>query len=250
MEREGLCGRLADLGRRSRDRGICTYSGFLYPYDAALAYTAADGAAVTLYGGFPEAERVMVRFGNEDCAGFDKPFPIRILQVSPLNERFSDDLTHRDFLGALMNLGIEREVTGDILLCGHTAYLCVQEQMSDFICRELVRVKHTAVQAVPVHDIPEEALPKKEILGVNAASERLDAVIAALYRLSRTGAKELFGAGKVFLNGRECLSENRILKAGDIVTVRGFGRFIYRGIDRETKKNRLILRIERQIPGN
>ena len=87
-------------------------------------------------GGHEGAERVIVRFGDPESFGYEESFPITILKIEPLLEKYADALTHRDFLGALVNLGIERRVLGDILIDGVTAYLLCRDQMADYICEK------------------------------------------------------------------------------------------------------------------
>ena len=238
--------RLEDPYNRSLNRGIYTYSGFMYEADAAEAYAAAGSPAeVTLYGGFPEAGRVVVRFGNPEEIVYEEPFPIAVLEISPLNAKFSDDLTHRDFLGSLMNLGIERDVIGDILIKNNKAWACILENMSGHICRELTRVKHTSVNVQEAPGVPEDARPEKQTVLINVASSRADAVVSGYCNISRTRAAELFRAGAVFRNGRECRNADRKLNENDAVTVRGYGKFFYKGIRNETKKKREVVIIEK-----
>ena len=237
-EKEILKNRFLDLYHRSTNRGIYTYSGFLYAEDAALAYAAANRDHVLLFGGFPEAERVMVRFGNEKEVQYAEPFPIAVLVVMPVNPGFSDSLTHRDYLGALMSLGMKRSVIGDILVRGKTAWILAEKNMSEYICRELVQVRHTSVVCSPADSVPEDVIPQKQPVMINVASARADAVVARLYHLSRKDAAMLFSEGRILVNGLECKSESRTLKEQECITVRGFGRFRYLGVRKETRKKR------------
>ena len=237
--------RFQDLYNRSVNKGIYTYTGFLYEADAAAAYVGTMRGDVTVYGGYPEAERVIVRFGNENVIPYSEPFPVAVLEVRPVNERFSDDLTHRDFLGALMNLGIERDVIGDILIRDNTAWIMVLEKMAEHICRELNQVKHTTVCVKRIETLPENVLPERKTVLLNVASARIDSVAARFCNLSRGKISELFASGKILINGIECHSPDRVLKEEERVTVRGFGRFTYKGIQKETKKKREVVMIEK-----
>ena len=239
--------RFKDLYNRSRNKGIYTYTGFMYEADAAPALKEADRREVSFWGGYPEAERVVVRFGNENEISYEEPFPIAVLEVRPLNEKFSDEPGHRDYLGAVMNLGIERDVVGDILVKGSTAWILVLENMADYICSELRQVKHTTVRAVRVDTVPENVRPAKEAVLLNVASSRADSVVARFCNLSRSKVPELFASGKVLINHVECSSPGRLLKEGEAVTVRGFGKFFYLGIEKETKKKREVVRIEKYV---
>lgn len=245
-EKEILQSRFSDLYQRSRNRGIYTFSGFLYEADAVLAYQAAkERDAVVLDGGYPEAERVIVRFGKEQEIAYHEPFPIAILEVTPVNRRYAEDLTHRDVLGALMSLGIERDTIGDILLKEGTAWIFALDGMADYICAELTQIRHTTVRVRRTGAVPADARPQTEEVPLNVASSRADAVTARLYHLSRKEAAALFSAGRILINGMECHAEDRMLKEADTVTVRGFGRFRFLGMQKETKKKREVVLVER-----
>ena len=124
-------------------RGGC--SDFLTP--AQQQILARTGLVWTLDGGHPEAERQVAVFG-EGGAG------IACLEIAPLSEKFAGEVSHRDFLGALMGLGIRRETMGDIVLVGKTGYLFCFESVADFILTELTEVGRTRVKVARGH-LPE-----------------------------------------------------------------------------------------------
>lgn len=206
--------------------------------------------AYTVSGGFCDAQRCMVRFGSEEEFGYSEPFPIACLKIEPLNVKFADELTHRDFLGALMNLGIKREVLGDILVTeAHTggkdksciAFLFCMESIAEYIIGSLDKVKHTSVRVSRQEELPDIAVREPESIEFQSASERLDGIIAGFYKKSRAEVKELFASGLVFLNGKVIENPGHTLKAGDMVTVRGYGRFSYVGVSGTSKKGRLYV---------
>lgn len=244
MEDKYLFSRLAELARLSDNRDIFTFTDFLSPSDAALSREAAGAVPFALWGGMEGAERVMVRFGDEDRIGYRADYPIRVIQVSPRNKKFADDLTHRDFLGALMHLGIERGMIGDILIRENTAWVFAIERIAPFIADELTSVKHTEVSCVITDSVPEEAVLKREKASLNIASVRLDAIVARLYHLPRGKARDLFPSGLVSVNGTECTNESLPPKPGDVISVRGYGKFIFTGMEGETKKGRIVAGVE------
>lgn len=247
-EDEQLKKRFIELANRSYSQNRYTFTNFLSLADMTVFYEACTefaGIAYTVFGGEEDCERVMVRFGSEKDFGYTEDFPIVILEISPLMDKFSDDLSHRDFLGALMNLGIEREVLGDILINKNRAFLFCLSSMKEYIEKELTKVKHTSVKIREVSAIPEtdRYIPKEIVIQV--ASLRIDAVIAHTLNLSRGSALELFSEKKVFLNGRLCENNSKLLSGGDKITVRGFGRFSVKeiaGQSRKGKTNVIILR--------
>jgi len=240
MEDKYLSSRLADLARTSDNRDIFTFSDFLSPSDAALARGAAGRVPYAMWGGMDGCERVVVRFGDESRIGYTADYPIRVIRISPQNRKFSDDLTHRDFLGALMHLGFERSMIGDILIRENTAWVFALEKIAPIIADELTSVKHTSVVCELADGVPEEAALRREKERLNIPSVRLDAMIARLYHLARGKARDLFASQLVFVNGEVCMHESLQPKAGDVISVRGYGKFIFTGVEGETKKGRIV----------
>ncbi len=241
-EIQNLINRYHDLAERSYSQGIYTFTGFLglseqdvfWREEQRLKY-----AGYSLNGGCDNADRVMIRFGNAEELGYEVPFPIVCIHIAPVMQKFADDLSHRDFLGALMNLGIERSTIGDIKVGVKQAYLFCQDSMAEYICDNLKQVRHTHVKCnmVERYEMSEEEKP--ETVTVQVQSLRVDAVIAKVYQLSRERSLELFRAGKVYVNGRLCESNSRILKPKETVNARGFGKFILGDDFRETRKGKL-----------
>ena len=98
-----------------------------YQMENELSYV-----TVTAYGGTNDCERVMLRFGDGELCGYDEEFPIVCIEISPVSEKFGEALTHRDYLGALMNLGIERSTFGDIVIKDKRAFLFCSEKMAPY----------------------------------------------------------------------------------------------------------------------
>ncbi|MCM1127043.1 MAG: YlmH/Sll1252 family protein [Lachnospiraceae bacterium] len=238
--------RFAELAQKCYQKNQYTFAGFLGLADAACFYEMERELSYvpyTLWGGYEGAERVMIRFGSAEMLGYEEAFPIVCLKVSPLAEKFSDELTHRDYLGALMNLGIEREILGDILIEEKTAWIFCTQNMAEFISENMVKVKHTTVLCAESQEIPSFGSRDIQELKLQLSSERIDGMIAKAYKLSRSDSAELFRQKKVFVEGRLCENSSRLLKAGETVSVRGYGKFEYRGetgISRKGKLNVLI----------
>jgi RNA-binding protein YlmH len=234
-EEKLLTRRLYELYDRAEQRYINTYSDFLTTYEQALIEQAVPEESYALCGGFDGAERAICCFGEgaAECA------PAGWICVAPVMAKFADELTHRDFLGALMNLGIRRETLGDILISDGCGYVFCLDTVADFIIDQLERIKHTTVKAQRVPAPPENALPHPEEREIVVASERLDGLISGVYGLSRSESGRLLAQGKVFVDSRPCENGSAQLPEGSVVSVRGYGRFIYRGSLRETRKGRL-----------
>ena len=236
--------RLVELYERAERSSYYTYTDFLGLMEQSLLGEALGFAKYRAFGGAEGAERVVVRFGDEDDIGYDEPFPISILKISPKSQKFADKLSHRDFLGSLMNLGIERRCLGDIAIIDNGGYLFCLSDIADYISESLTRIKHTEVTVSKIDTIPSGELYKTERRTVQASGERLDAIIAKVFSLSRDDAQRLFAKRLVFLSGREVDSVSKAPKADEVVSVRGYGRFIYRGVQSLSKKGKLNIEVD------
>lgn len=234
--------RFLELSARSEMRGIYVYTDFLNLNEQSLLLSAVK-RNVTLFGGHENAERNIAIFGNSEEFGYEYAPPVKCLKAEPLNKKFSDELSHRDFLGSLMNLGIKRETLGDIIINENTSYIFCLETVAEYLCDNLTKVKHTNVKCTLCEELPEETEKEPEERIVHAASERLDAVTGAVYNLSRSESALLITSKKVFVNSKLCENTSYGLKPGDIVSVRGFGRYVYSENAGKTKKDRLKARI-------
>lgn len=248
-EEEILSHHVADLAAACYEKGIYTYTDFLglAEYDVFLR-SARDLSYVpyTVFGGTEGCERVMVRFGDEESLGYTTDFPIACLAIKPLSPKFAEPLTHRDCLGALMNLGVKRECLGDIAIREDGIFLFCLEKIAPYLCENLTRVRHTDVRVTPCLP-PDTVYAKTEEERLSVASPRADGVVAHAYSFSRADADDLFAARRVFVNGRLCESGSRELREGDLVTVRGFGRFRYLDEVGTSKKGKSIIRIEKFV---
>lgn len=238
-----LKNRFKELYDRSRNRGIYFYSDFLNLYEQTVLYNEIK-YGFTLYGGFPDAERKIAVFGTSEDSGYEPQPPITLICVSPLSQKFSDELTHRDFLGSLMGLGIKRETLGDIIITDNKGYIFCLENMAKFIIDNLISVKRTSVTCEICESLPESAQPKPTEKLLIVSSMRLDAGISAVYNISRSKSSALIEGEKVFINGKLVNSISKTVEIGDTVSVRGYGRFRYTDISGGTKKGRTRINCE------
>ncbi len=233
--------RFRELAERAESRGVTLCSDFLNLYEQSVL-AAAVPRGVSTDGGFDGAERRVAVFSPDGAPAGDSP--IAVLQVSPLNRKFADDLSHRDFLGALLATGVKRETLGDILVTEEGAFVLCLTRVRDFLCNNLTAVKHTAVHCEVLPALPDAAQKPPQNRRVNVASARLDALIAAVWHLPRGKSAALCAGEKVFVNSRLTVSGAASLNDGDIVSVRGTGRFRLNGIAGESKKGRLFADVD------
>ena len=242
--------RIAELNEIAASQGRFVFTDFLTLAEQSEVNrlkTRTGAAGVKLFGGAEGAERAIARFGSESAAGYDAPFPISLVKISPRDRRFSRELAHRDVLGALMALGIKRRTLGDIVIRGGDAYLFCLERIAPFIAENLSSAGSTRVDASLCEKLPDGELFNTESVKIQCASERTDAVIAAVWNLTRSQSRELFEEHKVFVNGSECPNPERACREGESVSVRGRGKFIFRGADSLTRKGRLNVIIEKYV---
>ena len=269
-----ISARVRELSRRAYEDDYLTHTVFLSASEQAaflesvrrdgaagvggcsiLAQTM-NGAPYVIFGGWEEAERAVVTFlpsymdRETFLAGeMEVPQVVSCIEVRAVNARFADELSHRDYLGALMNLGIERDRIGDILTgdaqsAQGRSYIFVLKENAELVCRELTRVKHTSVICREVAPSACDVRPAFDEIQGFVASERLDAVIAMVWHLSRGQAQELVAQEFVMVDGRTAFSGGYDVKPGSRVSVRGYGKFRYLGAEGETRKGRLRVKVQ------
>jgi len=249
-ERELLKKRFVELARKSYNTGIFTFTDFLgLAEQSAFSEVEREIAGIpyTRFGGTDGTERVMIRFGSPDELGYEVPFPIATVKATPVSQKFADKLSHRDLLGAILNLGIERRCVGDIAIISNTAYIFAREDIADFIASNLTRARHTELSVSVTDTLPEGSLYRTETKTVQTSGERLDAIIARAFSLSREDAQSLFKKRLVFASGREIESTSYTPKQDEVVSVRGYGRFIYRGYSSLSRKGKLNIALDLYI---
>ncbi len=247
--------RLIELSRTAYNRGIVMFSDFLNLNELNILHTTPKHlfqSQYVTYGGYDLSERQMVAFLPDALYAFSDSeapiqYPIRVLEIAPVNKRFCEELSHRDYLGAFMNLGIERCKLGDIMVDGNRALLLVKEELSDYIRENLTRIRHTSVMACISQDFPEDYEPKYEELKGTAASIRLDTVLSNAFPMSRSKITAYIEGAKVFVNGKLITSNGYRLKEGDMISVRKMGRIRYGGVLSETKKGRYLITLRKYI---
>lgn len=241
--------RFLELAQRADRSGRFSYTPFLglAEQDVLMRLRSSLPLPFELFGGAEGCERVVCRFGTKELFGYDEAFPIALLCAKPVSMRFAGALSHRDILGALMALGIERSGTGDIVLIDNTAHIFCLERIAPYIEENFVKAANTVLSTSRETELPEGELYRLSRETVNVASSRLDAVAAAFTRLSRGDMQALIERGLVFIDGRRAENGSRELKEGAVVSVRGYGRFIFRGEDHRTRKGRSAAVIDRYV---
>ncbi|MCL2841484.1 MAG: YlmH/Sll1252 family protein [Defluviitaleaceae bacterium] len=218
-----------------------TFSDFLDPARCAAFLTLLEKHAEILpkaQGGHENAERKMIGFIPEFLE--DSTFPITPIAIT-YNEKFSKAPTHRDYLGAILGLGLDRGKIGDILLGESGAILYTSNDIVIFICEYLTQVGRVSVKA----DTNQTILGTESTgiqCRITVPSMRLDAVLGAAFNISRGKASALIDSDKVFVNWKPT-KKTHIIATGDAITVRGLGRVFIDSVEGNTRKDRIVLKV-------
>lgn len=196
-------------------------------------------------GGYPAAERRVCAFFPQWQDEEDWTAPFSALRCT---WRDRERLTHRDFLGAVLGVGIEREKLGDILVGQDSCDLLVFTELVPFLKQNLSEAgrAHLQVEEIP---LPELAVPEKTVKVIHDTvnTPRLDAVLSSGFSLSRGRAAEAIASGRVEVNHVPCLKGDKAVTQGDVLTCRGLGKCVVTGLGGQSKKGRTILTIERYL---
>ena len=166
-------------------------------------------------GGNVYAERKIVVFKPIEVY-YEEDVPITLLKIEPLNKKYADTLNHRDYLGAILNLGIDRSKIGDIFIGENVAYIYVITGISDYIINNFTKVKHTLISCKIAYDEIENVRPNlKEIKGT-IGNIRLDSIISLAFNKSRSSIVSYIEEKKVFVNGKIITSNGYSIKENDI----------------------------------
>ena len=214
--------------------GACKSKGIL-SHDVDYSFT----------GGYDNAERIITIFTND----FMKKNYIPPLQVLKIKHKFSGSssyisLSHRDYLGSLMALGIKREFIGDILVHEDGCDIIVLGEITDYLIYNIEKVGNVRV-SMEIANLSklESPIVRTREIQVTVASLRLDCIAKVGFSESRTDISDLIKSEKVFVNWEMVSNPSKLLKSGDTVSVRGYGRIVLTEVGGQSRKGRTIVRI-------
>ena len=246
-DKEILVKKLEHLETVLKKSGLTQFYGFLSEedYDYAVKYFTKRKISYSKYGAIKNSERVYIGI-YEDVPPEEYEYPITILKIQL--SKNSKEQTHRNYLGSLLALGIDRKVLGDIIVSDKTAYVAVQIDFVGFIKNELTKISNETC-IVSELDFGSEVERKSEfkVITISVASNRLDAVISELTNLSRDNAKDLIIKGLVYIDGEVQTSPVKELKTGSKISVRKYGKFIFEEINGKTKSGRIRLNFKKYM---
>ena len=234
--------RLRDLEKQSQQKNRHVESNFLDEEELAVAYKAFPESEYVHYDGGYEGARkkkVIFRVDRED------DFSDIVCIKADVDMRFRK-ITHRDILGALMGLQIERSSFGDFWIEEDSIYLYTSSSMAKFLIENFIKIANLNVTFYQIDEKPIQQFHTKTIQ-VIVSQPRLDAIVASLAHTSRNHAKEMIQAGKVQINHVVLVSPNELCNNNVTISIRGIGRFQYLGIVQTTKKNRVVCELKQYI---
>lgn len=249
---ELITARIEDKISQCRDGWYVTSTGLLDTHEQALAIAAsrhAAGVRTFMYGGYVEAERRMLVCVPKDLPLSDEEAADGLLKVLRVKlPAISRELSHRDYLGSLLGLGIERRLTGDILVRPDGADIIIVPGIEGFLLEELHRIGSVEVKT-EAGEIGELIVPEArvEYIRDSVNSVRLDSVVSSAFRISRGKAAEAIRRGLVSVDHAECVKPDAAVHEGASLVLKGKGKAILEETGGESKKGRIRIVIKRYI---
>lgn len=238
-------GRICELAERAQQSQSLVYTDFLNPAELKLtdiAINSYPALSYEAYGGYEGAERKIAAIYPTRCSWLEPEVELEAIKIEPKDKEAK--LGHRDYLGALINLGLKRKVLGDIQVRKTFAYAIVKKSISDFIKTNLTQVGSSTVNIDYINlDEVEKKEEKYKKMVITVASLRLDSVVARAFQLSRGAAANFIRQGRVKVDHRVQNSASFELEAGQLISVQGRGRCTVLQILGKTKRGRIRLEV-------
>ena len=248
-EDDALLARLLDKVDIHERSGRMQHSRFLSERDRLCCEPVLRelGADAVFWGGYQEAERTVLilpaPLQNADDIFRSGDSPVQVLRAA---YRAEESLSHRDFLGALMGLGIERDLVGDIIPKEGSCDIVLLREITPYVLQNLTSAGRASLS---LSQVPEAEAREAEfrLIRDTVASVRLDAVVGCGFYLSREKAAAAIRSGKVFLKGMECLKPDKPVEAGTRISLRGQGKIELSEIGGQSRKGRTQIVIKRFV---
>ncbi len=247
LEEKLLIAKVQDTAFLCEKQNCIKATGFLTPAEREVVRKNIPKNAVNthFWGGYEDAERTMF-VALPDY--LEKTDILGLISAIEISGRDVGSLRHPDFLGSLLGLGIKREKIGDVVVLDDKCIVFVAENIGTYIVENLIKVGRHGVTARIISSGMVEIPPRKvETMCHTVSALRLDSVVAAATKTSRSVAAGYIAEGRVFVNWTQTENVSLKMKPGDVFSVRGQGRFRLIEEVRETKKGRIGIQIEKFI---
>lgn len=240
-----MLSKACDLYNKANVSSQSFFTKFLSPLEVAIINQRFPTGEVNtkFYGGYEDAERCMCAFYVEDNGLY---FPMVALRIKPKSK--TANLSHRDYLGSVLSLGIKRETLGDIVIRQDDAIMFCTQDMADYIFDSLFKIGGTGVVITKEECLEDLKIQRNyQSFLATVSSLRCDSVIAAALKISRSKATEFIDHGQATHNYEMVKSSHRIVSDGDTLSVRGHGKFKVQTDGTLTKKGRIHVNILKYI---
>lgn len=230
------------------------YNGYMFSLNKSLPYFSKEflkpnvwsfflneikDLSVDVFGFFEDSDRKVISINNL----YNEEYPCLIIKI--INKSKFKKLTHRDYLGGILSLGIKREKFGDLVIDENEAYVPMMNDIYDYINSNLTKINNCPVDVELISGMEELPNPNYEEMLTTVSSLRIDSLVAAICNLSRTEALNYIKASKVLLNYIIVSDKSGVVKEGDKITVRGKGKFIFEKVLGENKKSRIRVLVKK-----
>lgn len=242
MTNTSLVAHLEDLKEKSETWHKTMSSSFLNEEEIeSVRRQFPESSFIRYEGGYPNARKKKIVFLYDEEDDF---FDITCIHAR-VDQRFRK-ISHRDVLGALMHLQIDRHSFGDFWIDGNDIYIYTSESMAKFLIDNLTRINQLSVHFKEIDERPQQVFHTKKFTAI-VASNRIDALVAGITHQSRAKAKGMIQEGLVQLNHAPLVSPDKMCDNNVTISVRGYGRFQYLGVVRNTKSDRIVAEFEMSI---
>ena len=246
-----LIAKIIDKYEFSKSRNKITYTDFLNISEISIAKSVLKEEKIQnyiIYGGKEETDRSLLIFYPEKFSkemvekNFEKIFEVIRIKL-PNNIKYE----HREFLSGIMKLGIKREKFGDILVTEFGADIIALAEISKVLANDLKTLTRFRKSEITVENINDLTYIETEFENINiiVSSIRLDNFVSELAKCSRGNASDIITEGRVFVNSINEFKDSKKINVGDLITIRGKGKFIFDGIEKETKSGRYLLNMRK-----
>ena len=237
-----LLSQIEDKRNQCEEQYCVSHTAFLDIHQLALAENEFKYTKHILYGGYDDAERRLMFFLPDYAEEIDDN-PLEILRVTC--PKGSKVLSHRDYLGSILALGIDRSVIGDIIVKENGADIIILKSMEDFLISNYDQVgrTHIKTEIVPIDELDlgsVNTVTKRDTV----ASTRLDNIVSSAFNMSRAKAQEAINSGLVFVNNIQCDKVDKEIDESDKIVLRGKGKAILKSIGGKTRKDRIGIELE------
>lgn len=250
-----LLAQILDKIEFSKQREKIEYTDFLDMYQVALVKNfmkKIDFENYILFGGFENAERkVLILYPEKyNINMIEKNYSkiMKVIRIN-LNEEEKGMYSHRNYLGGIIKLGMKREKVGDILVSDDGADILVKNETSEVLKQNLgtlTRFENAKIEIVELDNLREQEI-KVEEMKIIVPSLRLDNFVSDLAKTSRSKAVQIIDSERVFINGQNETKASKQVKLGDVITIRGKGRFVVKEFSGTTRSGRIVVTVEKYV---